>query len=115
MNCSLISIRLSRMVGVSNGIIKLFISNMIRLLPKKVSAIIFRDTWPVLPIFKLIQKKGHMEYGEMFKTFNMGIGMTVVLPRDEILSARDYLLKKYKLKSWVIGEILQGKKRVEII
>ncbi|NQU95369.1 MAG: phosphoribosylformylglycinamidine cyclo-ligase [Candidatus Omnitrophica bacterium] len=92
-----------------------FRDNIVRLLPKRASAIIFRDTWPILPIFKLIQKKGRVEDDEMFRTFNMGIGMTVILPRGEILKARDSLLKKYKLKSWVIGEIIQGKKRVEII
>jgi len=51
----------------------------------------------------------------MFKTFNMGIGMTVILPRKEILKVKKYLQKKHKLKSWVIGEIIPGKKRVEII
>ena len=92
-----------------------FYDNIIRLLPKNVSAIIYKGLWPVLPIFKLIEKKGRIEDGEMFRTFNMGIGMVLILPREEILKARDYLLRKYKLKSWVIGEIIQGRKRVEVV
>ncbi len=92
-----------------------FYDNIVRLLPKNVSAIIYKGLWPVLPIFKLIEKKGRIEDGEMFRTFNMGIGMVLILPREEILKARDYLLSKYKLKSWVIGEIIQGRKRVEVV
>ena len=92
-----------------------FQDNIIRLLPGKVSAIIFQDTWPISSIFKLIQEKGRIEDDEMFRTFNMGIGMAIVIPRKEILAARDYLSRKHKIKSWVIGEIIQGKKRVEIV
>ncbi len=92
-----------------------FYDNIIRLLPKNVSAIIYKGLWPVLPIFKLIEKKGRIGDGEMFRTFNMGIGMVLILPREEILKARDYLLRKYKLKSWVIGEIIQGRRRIEVV
>ena len=92
-----------------------FSDNIVRLLPKNKTAIIYNGMWPILPIFKEIQKKGNIDDSEMFKTFNMGIGMTVILPRKEILRAKKYLRKTYKLKSWVIGEIIPGKKRVEII
>ncbi|MGB2706345.1 MAG: phosphoribosylformylglycinamidine cyclo-ligase [Candidatus Omnitrophota bacterium] len=92
-----------------------FHDNIIRLLPRNVTAVIYRGTWPVLPIFKLIKERGNIEDKEMFRTFNMGIGMAVILPRKEILKAQNFLLKKHKLKSWVIGEIIQGKRRVEII
>jgi len=92
-----------------------FNDNIVRLLPKNKTAIIYNGMWPILPIFKEIQKKGNIDNSEMFKTFNMGIGMTVILPRKEILKVKKYLQKKHKLKSWVIGEIIPGKKRVEII
>jgi len=92
-----------------------FYDNIIRLLPKGVMAVIFQGTWPVLPIFELIKKRGNVEEKEMFKTFNMGIGMAVVLPGEEVVKARNFLLKKHKLKSWVIGEILPGKRKVEIL
>ncbi|OGW76124.1 MAG: phosphoribosylformylglycinamidine cyclo-ligase [Omnitrophica bacterium RBG_13_46_9] len=92
-----------------------FHDNIIRLLPLGVRAVIYNGTWPILPIFKLIKKKGLIEDSEMFKTFNMGIGMALILSRKEILKARDYLLKKYGLKSWVIGEIIGGRRKVEIL
>jgi len=92
-----------------------FYDNIIRLLPKKTKAIVYEGTWPVSPIFELIRKTARIDDSEMFRTFNMGIGMLLVLPRKEIFKAKDYLFKKHKLKSWVIGEILSGKKKVEII
>ena len=91
-----------------------FNDNLVRLLPDKVSAIIYEGTWQIPDIFKSIMKKG-VKPDEMYKTFNMGIGMAIVLPRKQILNAKKYLLQKHKLKSWVIGEIIKGKKRVEII
>lgn len=92
-----------------------FHDNIIRLLPNDVTAVIYKGTWPVSPIFKLIKKKGRIEDSEMFKTFNMGIGMALILPRKQILKAKKYLSKKYRLKSWVIGEVIRGRKRVEIV
>ncbi len=92
-----------------------FYDNIVRLLPGCVKAVIFQGTWPVLPIFELIKKRGNIEEREMFRTFNMGIGMAVILPRKEMLKAQNFLLKKHKLKSWVIGEIIRGRRKVEII
>src|SRR4030042_741217 len=60
-----------------------FHDNIIRLLPLGVRAVIYNGTWPILPIFKLIKKKGLIEDSEMFKTFNMGIGMALILSREE--------------------------------
>ncbi len=92
-----------------------FHDNIIRLLSKGVTAVIFKGAWPVLPIFELIKKRGNLDNKEMFRTFNMGIGMVVILPEKEALKAKNFLLKKYKLKSWIIGEITQGKRKVEIL
>ncbi|MBL7157994.1 MAG: phosphoribosylformylglycinamidine cyclo-ligase [Candidatus Omnitrophica bacterium] len=92
-----------------------FYDNIERLLPKGAKAAIYKGTWPVLPIFKLIQSRGKIENREMFRTFNMGIGMAIVMPRKEIFETQKYLCKKHKLKSWVIGEIVKGARGVEII
>jgi phosphoribosylformylglycinamidine cyclo-ligase len=91
-----------------------FYDNIIRILPVFARAVIDKRTWPVSPIFKLIAAKGGLSEKEMFRTFNMGIGMALVLPGKEALKARKYLSGKHKLKSWVIGKIKFGKKRVEI-
>jgi len=92
-----------------------FYDNIKRLLPGDKKAAIYKGTWPVLPIFRLIQKRGNLKDAEMFRTFNMGIGMALIMPREEILAAQEYLRKKHALKSWIIGEILKGKKKVEVL
>ena len=92
-----------------------FYDNMERLLPGDVTAVVYRGMWPILPIFEIIQEKGRIKDDEMFKTFNMGIGMTLILPRKEVLKVRERLFRKYRLRSWVIGEIIKGRKKVEVI
>ncbi len=54
-----------------------------RSLPKGMTAKIKESDVPVLPIFDLIQEKGNVPRREMFNTFNMGIGMTVVVAKEE--------------------------------
>ena len=92
-----------------------FYDNIIRILPHGTAAIVYTGTWPVLPIFKTIQKKGNIDFAEMFRTFNMGIGMTLSISREEIFKVKSRLLKKHGLKSWIIGEIVKGDNRVEVI
>ncbi len=55
-----------------------FLENIPRILPEGVSVEINRGTWPELPIFGMMQKLGNVSDHEMFRTFNMGIGMVVV-------------------------------------
>ncbi|MBL7155909.1 MAG: phosphoribosylformylglycinamidine cyclo-ligase [Candidatus Omnitrophica bacterium] len=92
-----------------------FPDNIVRVLPVGTRAIIYGGAWPVLPIFDLIEKRGHVQRQEMFRTFNMGIGMVLVLPQKEILKAQERLLVKHKTRSWVIGEVIKGQRKVEII
>ena len=92
-----------------------FEDNVVRLLPEKKSAVIYRGSWPVQSIFNTIQEMGNIEDDEMYRTFNMGIGLALVVPRKDIFNVSEYLLKKHKLKNWIIGEIIDGKKRVEVI
>jgi phosphoribosylformylglycinamidine cyclo-ligase len=92
-----------------------FYDNIIRILPRGTKAIIYKGLWPVLPIFDLIRKTGGIARDEMFRTFNMGIGMVLVLPRKEIFDARNYLLEKYNFGCWIIGEVVKGRNKVEVI
>lgn len=76
-----------------------------KVLPTKRLAIrIFKGSWPIPKIFKLIQKKGKIEDREMFRTFNMGIGMVLFVNPKDVAKAQA-ALKKFKLKSWVIGDV----------
>ena len=91
-----------------------FYNKIARILPGNVNARIHRNSWVVPPIFRLIQDKGDIPDKEMYHTFNMGIGMVLIAqPKSakEIVSR----LSRFNLKSWVIGEIVKGKKQVEIV
>jgi phosphoribosylformylglycinamidine cyclo-ligase len=82
-----------------------FLENIPRILPEQVSVEIDRGTWPELPIFGLMQRLGNVSDSEMFRTFNMGIGMIVVC------SAEDAEEIGYTR----IGRVVEGRSSVTII
>ncbi|MFC1540798.1 phosphoribosylformylglycinamidine cyclo-ligase, partial [Candidatus Margulisiibacteriota bacterium] len=88
--------------------------NTARILPKKVQAVIELSSWPIPPIFKFIQRTGKISQDEMYKTFNMGLGMVLVVEEKDVNKIMAFL-KKQKEKAFVIGEICKGKREVIII
>ncbi|MBE0430735.1 MAG: phosphoribosylformylglycinamidine cyclo-ligase [Dehalococcoidia bacterium] len=60
-----------------------FAGNIPRILPQGLAAHVHRDSWQIPPIFRLIQKTGHVEEDEMYGVFNMGIGMTIICSRQQ--------------------------------
>ncbi|MBU0687227.1 MAG: phosphoribosylformylglycinamidine cyclo-ligase [Candidatus Margulisbacteria bacterium] len=89
-----------------------FPENVARILPnKKLGACIGKDSWPALPIFEVLQDIGEISDAEMYKTFNMGIGMVVVVAKKDV-SSTIRILKNNKEKAYVIGEIIDGQKGV---
>ncbi len=87
-----------------------FLENIPRILPENVSVEIKRGTWNELPIFGLMQKLGNIEERELFRTFNMGIGMIVICAEEN----KD-LLKENLATSFDIGRVVDGNKEVSII
>lgn len=86
-----------------------FIENIPRVLPKNLNAEIKKGTWPILPIFSYMQKVGNVDENEMYRVFNMGIGLILVIsPKDKKKIKNK--LKNYK-KYW-IGEITSGEGKV---
>jgi phosphoribosylformylglycinamidine cyclo-ligase len=83
-----------------------FVGNIPRMLPKGVAARIRKDSWDILPIFKLIQKEGDVEEKEMYQIFNMGIGITVICSTQRVGRILGILPE-----AKVIGEIVEGKDR----
>jgi len=59
-----------------------FFDNIPRILPSNVDVVIHKGTWPILPIFQLLQKDGKVPDEEMFHVFNMGIGMVLSLGKN---------------------------------
>lgn len=91
-----------------------FYGKIPRIIPKDKVFKIYKDSWPVPKIFKLIQKKGNVGEGEMYNCFNMGIGMVLVVNRD-YASQTINNLARFKLCSWVIGEVEKGRGEIRII
>ena len=81
-----------------------FIDNIPRIIPNACRAIVTRGSWDIPPIFQLIQEMGSIDPGEMFRVFNMGIGMMVIVPEK---SAGDVLERLEKLgeRAYAIGVI----------
>jgi len=86
-----------------------FLENIPRILPEGVSVEINRGTWNELPIFGLMQKLGNVSDHEMFRTFNMGIGLIVVCAED-----RKEILKEQLGLCYEIGKIDDGNGAVSI-
>jgi phosphoribosylformylglycinamidine cyclo-ligase len=79
-----------------------FIGNLPRVLPPGVAAHLHKNSWDIPPIFKLIQKQGNIEEAEMYRVFNMGVGMTVICSPQQ-LARIVTILPEAK----VIGEIIK--------
>lgn len=91
-----------------------FYDNIPRVLPAGCMAFIRHGAWPMPPIFRLLQEEGKISTDEMFRVFNMGIGMTLVVDADaadRVKQAAD----KAGIPAYLIGEIRKGKPRVEIV
>lgn len=88
-----------------------FYENIPRALPQGYQAVICRDAVEVLPIFRLIQEVGNIPERDMFNTFNMGIGMCVVVAKEEAQKAVEILCGCGE-KAKIIGEIQKGEHTV---
>ena len=85
--------------------------NLPRVLPRGTSAVIERGTWPVPPIFEHLQKLGNVPMDEMLRTFNMGIGMLLVVPAKKFKKA-ETLLDRAGEKFYSVGRIVKGDRKV---
>jgi phosphoribosylformylglycinamidine cyclo-ligase len=85
--------------------------NVPRILPKSVSALIELSSWTVPPLFQHLQQLGNVDQEEMFRTFNMGVGLILVVPADKVKRARS-LLERASEKYCVLGRIVKGDRRV---
>ncbi|MCM8766435.1 MAG: phosphoribosylformylglycinamidine cyclo-ligase [Candidatus Omnitrophica bacterium] len=91
-----------------------FYEKIPRIIPEGRAILIKKKSWPIPKIFKLIQEKGNIEEKEMYRTFNMGIGMVLVVKKDKG-EAVIKELEKSKIKSWIIGEVVEGNREIMIV
>ena len=85
--------------------------NLPRVLPKGTGAIVELGSWPVPPIFEYMQTIGNIEQDEMLRTFNMGVGMVLVVPAKKFKKAMT-ILDKAGEKGYTIGRIVKGERKV---
>ncbi len=85
--------------------------NLPRVLPKGMAAAVQMGTWPVLPVFAHLQNIGNVPQDEMLRTFNMGIGMVLVVPAKKYKRV-ETLIEKCGEKSYLIGRIVRGDRKV---
>ena len=88
-----------------------FYENMPRMLREGVSLKIDKNSYKVPAIFKLIQSRGNIPERDMYNTFNMGIGMAVIVPANEVEEAIN-ILKEAGEEAYEIGEVVEGNKEI---
>jgi phosphoribosylformylglycinamidine cyclo-ligase len=85
--------------------------NLPRVLPKGTGAVVEMGTWPVLPVFTHLQNIGNVPQDDLMRTFNMGIGMVLVVPTKKFKRVQS-LIEKSGEKSYLIGRIVKGDHKV---
>ncbi len=84
-----------------------FFDNIPRVLPKGCGAKIHMGSWPIPRVFRWIEEEGSVQAKEMYRTFNMGIGMILVTPKERAQKVISFLSKAGH-HSWVVGELVKG-------
>ncbi|MCQ2489395.1 MAG: AIR synthase-related protein, partial [Clostridia bacterium] len=91
-----------------------FYENIPRSIPDGMCAKIKKDDVRVLPIFKLIEERGGISEHDMFNTYNMGVGMTVVVDAADKDKALE-VLKAEGEDAYVLGTIVAGPNKIELV
>lgn len=84
-----------------------FVENIPRMMPEGLKASIEDGSFPILPIFELIMKKGNIDKINMYKTFNMGIGLVLAVDKDNVEKTIK-CLKDLNEDAFVIGNVTKG-------
>jgi len=85
--------------------------NLPRILPRGTAAVIEIGSWPSLPIFEHLQKLGNVPQDEMLRTFNMGLGMLLIVPSKKFKKAQS-VLERVGEKAYTVGRIVKGDRKV---
>lgn len=90
-----------------------FYENMPRMLNEKVAININKNSYEIPEIFKLIQKEGNIPERDMYNTFNMGIGMAIIVSKQDEQKALE-ILKQEGETAYIIGNVVKGNKEINI-
>jgi len=100
-----------RLLGIAHITGGGIVENVPRILPEGVAVWINKKSWPKLPIFSLIQKEGKISHEEMYRTFNMGIGMVLIVPQNDASKIINEL-KQMNFPSYLIGRVVKRETKV---
>lgn len=105
---------LAKFPGAVKGIAHItgggLLENVPRFLPKNLDAVIFRATWPVPEVFTEMQRRGNVDDREMFRTFNMGLGMVLAVDPKMADAVQKFLKPCYR-----VGRVSPGKRLVRLV
>ena len=87
------------------------LDNIPRILPEGTAVEIKKGSWPILPVFDLMQRLGNVTEREMHRTFNMGVGMVIVCSPGDVQSVRDGI-RANGSKCYQIGSVISGNREV---
>ena len=88
-----------------------FEENIPRVLPPGCSAKVDLGSWPMIPIFELIRDVSGLSDRELYRTFNMGIGMVIIVKPSDLGELRSRIEEPI----WVIGEVTSGNREVDLV
>ena len=90
-----------------------FMDNIPRILPPLRCAVIYKSRWKVPPIFQIIREMGKIKEAELFKVFNMGIGMVAIVQASEVRSILQFIARQGHV-AWEIGDIMSNQDANEV-
>ena len=91
-----------------------FDENIPRILKDNMGLDIVEGSWPILPVFKFLEKYGKVDHREMFNIYNMGIGMILAVSNEADAKKAIEILSKYDDKAYIIGKITDNAGKVII-
>jgi len=87
-----------------------FIENIPRILPDDLGAVVNLGSWNIPPFWRLLQDKGNIATEEMYRVFNMGIGMVAIVDKDIVAK----LQEKISEETFVIGKLVKGERKITL-
>ncbi|MGB9661464.1 MAG: phosphoribosylformylglycinamidine cyclo-ligase [Moorellaceae bacterium] len=88
------------------------IENPPRMLPPGTALRLYRENWPVPPIFHLIREAGRISWPEMYRTFNMGLGMLAAVEKADVTTVLNRLEAAGE-RAYLVGEVLEGEREIK--
>ena len=88
--------------------------NVPRMMKDGLSARIDVSSFPTLPIFEMIAKKGNIPERDMYNTFNMGLGMIIAIPKEQVGLAKE-VLTRIGERAYIVGSVVKGDGGVELV